>query len=73
MKASFTYFKRSGKYYTCGDGLVPDDLFNGMSRDRICPLNGGGMPGISGRAADFYVAIDIPEGYPFLLHPETQR
>lgn len=67
FEATFTYFKPSGRYYAEGRGVVPSDLHNGLTRERIAPLNDGCMPGLSGTGTGFVVCIQIPEAFPVML------
>ena len=69
VEAKFTYFKRTGKWYSEGHGHLPMDpalhskyLFRHAFK--------GNLPGISGRGGDFFILVEAEGHVPFLVLPE---
>lgn len=76
---TYLYFTRGGKWKYDGRGRFPRPQQPGwheVNRDEIMRENLG-MPGISGRGADYIIVIvpddacDVPTAYPRMLMPET--
>lgn len=64
MQAKFTYFKDTGKYYTEGRGIVPEDFGSKCySKIELVNFNDGNAPGLNGHGNDF---IWLVEGYAFV-------
>jgi hypothetical protein len=67
---TFLYFKRSGKWYEDGRGMLPSE--HPLERKHIRDLNNG-MPGLSSTANSFIVVVvpdddcNRPNAYPRLL------
>ena len=76
---TYYYFKgymelnRTNKYYAEEEGLCPVDLSNGLTREKICEVNGDQMPGMTGMARPFWILMmpsdDALQGFPILLAP----
>jgi hypothetical protein len=81
-QVEFYYFKPSGKYYAFGLGEWPNNQWQipyndgKMWRDKIMEVNDGKMPGMSGRASNYYITSrfpeDYPHGFPNLIPPESE-
>ena len=68
MKAKFTYFKTSGKYYTEDFGIVPDDFsIHYYSQDQLSMFNGGAAPGLINHGKDFIWLVEEDSGVPRLI------
>ena len=78
--ATFISFKKSGKYYSEGRGVFPDDpekygrwLFK---QEEIAAANGGHIPGLAGASTDLIIVV-VPDenhhgkaAWPRLIFPE---
>lgn len=68
MKAKFTYFKNSGKWYAEGNGIVPDDFgIQQYAKLTLADLNGGCAPGLGGAGCDFIWLVEEENSVPRLL------
>ena len=68
MKAKFTYFKTTGKYYSEGYGTVPDDFaIKHYSKIQLVNFNNGFAPGLSGFGFDFIWLVEEDSGVPRLM------
>lgn len=68
MKAKFSYFKKSGKWYLEGYGIVPDNFsIKKYTKSEIIDFNNGHAPGLSGFGFDFIWLIEEDSGVPRLI------
>lgn len=75
-KAKFLYFKSTGKFYTSGEGVLPDDMWdmhgNEEWRAAILRANQNHMPGLSTTGSNFIVVVlpgdETERGYPLHLN-----
>ncbi|MFA5957765.1 hypothetical protein [Hyphomicrobium sp.] len=68
MTSSFIYFKRSGKYYSEGNGVITNPQFE-STRETLLKINGGAMPELNSSGAEFFIVLLPPQGFPMLLPP----
>jgi hypothetical protein len=75
VKAKFVYFTNKGKFYTSADGNLRQDwaILSNQPRPRrsqIIQDNKGGMPGMTGRASEFFIHITAYDKQQALVLPE---
>lgn len=73
--ATYTYFRKSGKYYAEGKGVDLPINGNGYTRNDLVRLNSGGLPGLSpgSIASDFIIVVtDDEQSFPRLF-PVLER
>lgn len=77
--ATFYYFKRSGKYYAEGRGVLPETAFGCKianqieRRQELLRVNNNKMPGLTTTASEFFVVVigdeTVDYGWPLHLDP----
>ena len=68
MKSKFTYFKNTGKYYSEGEGILPNNFgWTYYSKEDLVKLNGNRAPGLSFHGYDLIWLVEEENGVPRLL------
>lgn len=75
IKARFVYFTNKGKFYTSADGNLRQDwaTLSNQPRPRrtqIMQDNKGLVPGMTGRASEFFIHITATDKQQALVLPE---
>lgn len=85
VNARFIYFKRSGKFYSDGRGVVPREVFTPFlghgdgtpqtnTARRLLQANGNHMPGLSTTGSEFHIVVlldeDVDFGWPIIIFPQ---